>query len=242
MLMRPLTGHDELALDPADPDAGNRLLDRLLVDVDGGIGGMAVSDRDRLYTALYQDCFGGQIDGVATCASCGEDYEFGFALDALAGHQASERPTELDGPDDEGFYRTLDGVRLRPPTVTDLAAASGLQPEKAVATLTARCIDPQSTQLGIEAIEQWMERIAPILDLDIAARCPHCAARQDIPFSLEAQLIQGLAQERRFLTHEIHRLASAYGWRLDDILSLSRADRRTLVRQIEFERAGGVHQ
>jgi hypothetical protein len=240
--MRPLAGHDELALDPTDPDAGNRLLDRLLVNVDGGIGGMALSDRDRLYAALYRDCFGDDVDCVATCASCGEAYELGFALSALADHQTSKQLDDLEGPDDEGFYRTSAGARIRRPTVTDLAAVNGQRPEDAIAALITRCVDPHSADVELDVIEHCLERIAPILDIDVAAHCPHCAAPQSVPFSLESQLIHGLAQERRFLTQEVHRLALAYGWGLGDILSLSRADRRTLVRQIEFERAGRMRR
>ena len=58
---------------------------------------------------------------------------------------------------------------------------------------------------------------------------------QDVAFSLEAHLLGLLAQERPFLTHEIHLLARAYGWSLGEILQLSRDDRRTLVRLCEAE-------
>jgi hypothetical protein len=102
-----------------------------------------------------------------------------------------------------------------------------------------RCIDAAATVADENAIEEAMAQIAPSLDLDIATTCPHCAAPGTIAFRLENFLLHALAAERRFLTMEIHLLASAYHWTLAEILGLSRDDRRILVRCVERERWAG---
>jgi hypothetical protein len=48
-------------------------------------------------------------------------------------------------------------------------------------------------------------------------------------------LLRALAYEKQFLIHEVHRIALAYGWGYDEILSLTREDRRGFVRLIETD-------
>ena len=48
-------------------------------------------------------------------------------------------------------------------------------------------------------------------------------------------LLRSLLNEQGRRIFEIHRLAAAYGWSLDEILSLTRTERRRLVEQVEDE-------
>jgi hypothetical protein len=243
--LRPLTGHDELALDVDSNRAGTWLLERLLMDGPGAavapasLGTLDMGNRDRLLAALFRACFGDRIDGINFCANCSSEYEFSFSLNALTEHLAERQaPSDLihaDGPDDERFYR-MEGMRFRLPTVADVDAVRALPPGEAMPELLHRCIDAATGPADENAIQLAMDQLAPSLDLDIDTNCPNCAQPGTITFSLEAFLLQALAQERRFLTLEIHWLATAYGWSLTDILSLNRDDRRALVRQVERQR------
>jgi hypothetical protein len=242
--LRPLNGHDELWLDPDAVGASTWLLQRLLKDPSGAeantvsVGALDVGNRDRLLAGVYTACFGERIDAVARCANCGADYELGFALGEL-GQQRGEAPAiDIEGPDETGFYR-WQAMRFRLPTVGDLDAVRALPPAEAPSALLLRCIEAPPGAIDEESVQQAMERLAPSFDIDIDAQCPICGAPQIVAFSLESFLLRALSRERRFLTLEIHRLATAYGWSLDDILKLSRDDRRTLVRQVERERAAG---
>jgi hypothetical protein len=242
--LRPLTGHDELALDADSIRGGTWLLERLLTDgpdaavAPASLPTLDMGSRDRLLAALFSACFGDRIDGITACANCRAEYELSFELNALAEHQAPSGPIRAEGPDDEGFYR-LEDMRFRLPTIADVDAVRALPPDQAVSALLHRCVDAATDSVDESEIQQAMDQLAPSLDLDIDTNCPHCAHPTTIAFSLEAFLLQALAQERRFLTLEIHRLAAGYGWSLADILSLSRDDRRTLVRQVERERFAG---
>jgi hypothetical protein len=241
-VLRPLTGRDELMLDPDLPSAGSRLVDRLLVAATGtaaapgSVPHLSVSDRDRLLAGLYRAAFGAGVELIAACVACGEKLEVTFALDALLANQSPQRPDSIEGPDADGFYRLASAIVFRPPVVADLDAVAHLPAEAAIAALLARCAPGAGDPAAIDAVQQGMDAVAPVLDIDIATSCPHCQTSQSVPFSLERHLIELLAQERRYLTHEVHLLARAYGWALDDILDLSRDDRRTLVRLVAAER------
>jgi hypothetical protein len=241
--LRALTGADEMVLDPADPGAGNVLLSRLLVAAPGPtvdpkcLSALTIADCDRLLAAVYQKEFGDEIDGIVACTGCGEKFEFNFALSSLIAHLSEGGAAGAAGPDAEGFYTTSDAIRFRPPTVRDLDEVAGLPAEEAVTVLVDRRLAEPADTEAYTRLQAAMERLAPILSLDIETTCPHCAAVQSLAFSLENYLLQALAQERRFLTHEIHRLAISYGWGLHEILGLSREDRRSFVRHIEYEAA-----
>jgi hypothetical protein len=244
--LRSLTGADEMVLDPADPGAGNVLLSRLLMAAPGAtvepehLPALTIADRDRLLAAVYRKEFGDEIDGVVPCRYCGDKFEFNFSLSTLIAHLSEDGGVGADRPDTEGFYTAGERFRFRPPTVRDLDEVAGLPAEKAMTVLVDRCLAEAADTVACTTLQAAMERVAPILSLDIETTCPHCAAVQSLAFSLEHYLLQALAQERRFLMHEIHRLATSYGWGLRDILGLSREDRRSLVRHVEYEAAPRV--
>ncbi len=240
--LRPLTGDDEMAVDPADAGAANALLMRLLEGSDAAIGpdclmALSVADRDRLLAAIYRVEFGDSIVGVAACGHCGEEFEFNFSLNALLAHQ--DRGSDQVVRDGDGFYRLADGCRFRAPTLGDMEEVAKLPIDTAIGALLDRCLEVPVAGRSRDAVQAALEQVAPILNIDVESQCPHCGATQSVAFNLESYLLRVLAQERRFLTHEIHRLAVSYGWSLRDILSLSRGDRRSLVRRVEAEWAAG---
>lgn len=236
--LRSLTGADELAA-----DAGAlTLLDRLLVAGSqaihpGEAARLAVADRDRLLAAIQRGVFGDRIEADAPCRDCGRPFAVAFSLAALVDGQRIRHPEGVAGPDDAGRYR-LDEVTFRLPTSEDLEALVGLPTGHARASLLARCI-VEGRGAGREAeIEAAMAALGPTLDGDLEATCPHCATRQDVRFAIDCYLLRCLANERRFLLHETHRIARAYGWSHEAIMALARRDRQDYVRLIDAERQG----
>ena len=197
---------------------------------------LAVADRDRLLAALYRTCFGDRIESVFSCRACGERFEFGFLVSDVEARAMRSPATKV--PNAEGYFTLDDGVRFRLPTVADLKAVAGLNSREALATLRRRCIrDCEGADL--DAIDAAMENAGPLLSCDLEAQCPHCGGNEIIRFDLERHLLTALAAERRYLTREIHVLASAYHWPLSEIASLAREDRRALVRHVEAGRRVG---
>jgi hypothetical protein len=236
--LKSLTGADEMAA-----DAGALvLLDRLLVAGSQAIGPgeaarLPVADRDRLLAAIHRDVFGDRIEADAPCQGCHRLFAIAFSLAALVDGQRPQPPDGVDGPDGAGHYR-LGEVTFRLPTSEDLDAVIGLPAPQRGAMLLARCI-VEGAEFAREAeIEAAMAALGPTLDTDLDTTCPHCATAQGVRFAIDRYLLKCLANERRFLLHETHRIARAYGWSHAAIMALPRRDRQQYVRLIDAERQG----
>jgi hypothetical protein len=142
------------------------------------------------------------------------------------------------GPDEEGIYTLPDGRRFRLPTADDQYSIIGLEVEKAADALLGRCMVEGDPMESPEIIQTAMDEVGAVLDLHLEAACPKCGALQSVRFDIQTYLLHALAYEKRFLNHEVHRIAMAYGWGHKEILSLTREDRRAFVRLIEADQAG----
>lgn len=238
--LRELCGEDETAFAGGRP--ATDLLDRLLVESPGstvrpGVAWtLAVCDRDRLLAAVYRRHFGDHVSGSARCARCGEDFEIGFELSALQ-TSLTDAAEGVTGPDAERLYQLADGRRFRLPTAADERAVRGLDPHEAEVALLQRCVVEGSGGDDPQTVQAAMEAVGPTLDLELEGRCPACDTAREVRFDIQAHLLSALAFERRWLTREVHCIASAYGWSLREIMSLPRSDRRAYVRLIAAGRA-----
>ncbi len=240
--LRPLNGHDEAFVDGVDAIAATTLVDRLIVEAPGTCVGrgrawdLALCDRDRLLAAVYMDCFGDCIECVAECSDCNKLFDMAFSLRVLI-DRADDAPADgIHGPDEDGFFTLADGARFRLPTANDLCGAMECSEEEAENALIERCVVDGDIAVDPARLEAAMAAVGPMLVTDLDATCPNCDSKQSVQFDIQSHLLRALAQERRFLTHEIHWIARTYGWSLHDILSLPREDRRNFVRLIESNR------
>jgi hypothetical protein len=239
--LRSLCGHDEALINGTGSVESVAFLDRLLLEAPGTTVGpgkakeLAVCDCDRLFAAIYLKYFGERIEGRSLCRDCNEPFESSFSLRDLMASLVDGAAAKATGPDEEGIYILPDGRRFRLPTADDQYSVIGLEPEKAAATLLERCVVEGSAMASPEIIQAAMDDVGPVLDLDLEAACPKCRALQSVRFDIQAYLLRALAYERRFLNHEVHRIAMAYGWGHEEILSLTREDRRAFVRLIEAD-------
>jgi hypothetical protein len=242
--LRPLCGHDEASINGAGSVDLVAFLDRLLTNTPGTTVGpgkaadLAVCDCDRLCASIYADYFGERIEGRATCADCREFFDLSFSLAELMGRLASDYPTKVTGPDHEGVFSLANGCRFRLPTAGDQRQLAGLDPDQAAAALLGRCVVEGEPSEDAETLQTIMEQVGPLLDLELDASCPRCGARQTVRFDIQSYLFRALAFERQFLNYEVHCIAMAYGWGYEEILNLTREDRRTFVGLIQSARPG----
>lgn len=234
--LRPLTGADELAgATDAIP-----LLDRLLVVESsacvppGTAARLPVPDRDRALAELHRELFGDRIEADADCSACGERFEVGFSLAAMVEGQAPEHSADVEGPDPLGQF-CLGDVRFRLPASADIAAAAALPPDAQRDALLGACVVDGDAAGHEDDLEAAMAALGPALDADVDATCPHCGAIAPIRFEIGAYLGKCLANERRFVLREVHRIARTYGWSFGEITALPRGERHEFVRLIDSE-------
>ena len=243
--LREITGAEEQSITSTTTADAIRLLGGLLVDNQPGslrpeeLSGLHAGDRDRMLAEIYQRIYGQRVQSTVDCGQCGEAFDLDFSLsDLLQSLHSAELPEPVEQFDD-GSYALADGLRFRLPTAEDEYAVMGLAPEDAESELLRRCIqampedfDPEESA---ERVQAAMESVAPIVDLELDARCPECGNEQQVHFDLQNFLLSSLVTERGKLMTEIHSLASSYGWSLADILNLPRSQRRSLAGLIEAE-------
>jgi hypothetical protein len=249
--LRELSGRDELIAEGTSARAATELLDAVLVDVPGTsvrrgqAATLCLSDRDRLIAHLHIHCFGERIESSVRCTHCGACTEIGFSLQDLLSSLFDRKQAlpEVTGPDDEGAYTFGDGRRFRLPTTVDEAAVAGLSVESASLELARRCISVAGGEAtGVsdqeDAIQKVMEMIGPVVDLPLAAACAECGSEVAVQFDIVRFFLAALEKERPLLVREVHRLAAAYHWGLNEIMNMPRRQRRAHVQLAEAERIG----
>jgi hypothetical protein len=232
--LREMNGFDEREIECADTRTAIELLDRLLTDSAGATirpgdaASLTPSGRDRLLAAVYRRAFGDRIENTSRCHACRSPFDMSFSLVAL---QESVAPRSRPAP-----LRTARGLEFRLPTGADEIAVSLLPREEAARELRRR-IAPEARQDDTSELEEALESAAPLIDIDLDARCPECGARQQHRFNIQHFLLTAIVQERRRLFREVHELAVAYGWSCNEILSLRRSERRAYVSCIDSQPA-----
>lgn len=217
-----LTGQDE-----AQATSAMDLLRRLALPGDLRVHGatldrLTLGDRDRAIAGLYAQLYGTDVRADAHCSVCEAKYEIRFDLVALQGSRTPDGRAKGDPPE-----LTIDGTRLRLPCQTDLDG----RPEDFLKRLTLDGPVPDEATAAVA-----LEAADPALELDLSGTCPECEATQAVPFSIQRFLEAAMARDRSFLLREMHLIASAYHWGLNEILSLTRQDRQNFARLLIAER------
>ena len=239
LALRELNGFDEQSVCSLDTPTAIGLLDRLLVRTSGSpsehlkAADLTAAERDRLLAAVYKRTFGPRIESTVRCTFCGNPFDLTFSIDDLL---AAFRPAALSSAasqDPDGTFLLPGGLRFRLPTGEDEMAVVGLPAQQAQQALLQSCIIESTDSVDIDAVQQAMEDVAPVLDFDLDAQCPECSGKQLVHFDIQFYLLRALLQQSKQIGREIHRLAVAYGWSLNEILSLCRSQRRAFVEFIE---------
>lgn len=217
----PLTGAAERA---AAGDA-QALLDTLLGKQ---ARELTIGDRDRVLAGMYGAFYGWDVLADARCSACQARFELRFSLAAML--EARSPDGSADG---EPAAVQVGDARVRMPRVSDLCG----DPRDLMQRLTLN-----GDVEDMAAAEAALEAADPALELDLAGTCPECGHAQTVPFSMAGFMGAALARDHRFLMREVHLVARTYGWSLDSILGLTRAERQEFVRLIladQGDRASG---
>lgn len=213
---------------------------------------LTIAQRDAALFHLREQTFGSQLKGLADCPACHERLELAFdaenlrSLDilpkgevSLPEHESTELFNAATSFQFEGY-----GITFRLPTSADLMSiASPTDMEQARQRLLNGCILSVKHQrrtisaidLPSNIVNEIIERIgqaASFANLTIAVICPACGHTWEIVFDIVSYFWSEVNAWAVRMMHEIHALASNYGWREADILAMSARRRRRYLELI----------
>jgi hypothetical protein len=223
--LREPQGSDELAVAGVDTRSAVQLLERLLDAPPCPPAEMSASDRDALLAGLHRRLWGDRIVCALQCPACEAMFDLSFELSALQRQLAEQgEAARTVGArciaDAQDVRFTLPGADEE-----EAAAESG-----GIAQLAAGIVDDPGADAA--ALSARLEALAPLLDIDLDARCAECGHAQGVRFDIQSFVLQRLLDEREGVLGEVHALAGGYGWSLAEIASLPRSLRRSLVQRL----------
>lgn len=204
----------------------------------GNLARMSIGRRDQALLTLREQTFGSRLVGLASCPECRERIELTFEASQIRTESAGETP-ELLALCDSGWR-----VQFRLPNSLDVAAIEDrLSVEEARTALLARCLlaaEHDGETLGAEplppplagAVARRMAQAEPQGDVQLACACPRCGRTWQAAFDIVSFFWEEIHAWAKRTLHEVHLLASAYGWPEADILALSVARRHKYLEMI----------
>lgn len=192
-----------------------------------GLAALPVGRRDARLLLLRAGTLGPTLESETRCPACGERLELDLESEDLRAEAAASGAA---GP----FALCHDGyeVAFRLPSSRDLVAAGEGSAGATAERLLARCllearhegewVAPEALpEAVVSAVAEAMAAADPLADLQLALTCPACGHGWSAPFDVAAFFWAEIAAWAPRLLRDVHRLASAYGWREGDILAMS---------------------
>lgn len=198
------------------------------------VAALPVGGRNMLLLELRERCFGSTLPGAVTCPQCQTPLDVAVTTDELRAGPPSESTM------DEGAAEVaVDGVVItcRPLTGADLVAVEALDTvdgdtPAARRMLLQRCVvevrgaEPNVptaplSDAALTAVAERLPALDPLADLVIPLDCPECGHHWRAAFDIGAYVWAEFEAYARRLMHEVHALASAYGWNEAEVLAVS---------------------
>ncbi len=231
--LKPISGAVQLNFEKNNLSNLLDLLDELILPNENGnkpkAGQIVIADRDEILAALYISVFGEKIESTVICKNCEQKFDLDFALKNLLTHSKSPQIFS----NENGVYQLDTNISFRLPTGNDELAISGLSKNEAENNLYIGCLLTGNPKTSKEIVQQEMEKIAPVLNIDMQAICPECNHLQIVKFDIQTFFSTKLIQERTQLFNEIHALATNYHWSKSEILELPRSLRKRFFDMIQ---------
>jgi hypothetical protein len=184
--------------------------------------------RDLHLLAVREALFGQRLSSLTSCPQCGERLEMAFdiaQLRAIPPDSASSGPYSIARDDYEvEFHLPNSGDMLRVAELSEAGESRRTLFESCVEQARRAGVPISASELPNELVLAAAARMAeldPQADMQIELTCPACSSRWSTTFDIASYLWIEINAWALRLLHEIHCLASAYGWREADILSLS---------------------
>lgn len=178
---------------------------------------LSIGERDARLLRLRELTFGSEMKCLVACPACGDSVEMRFAVDDVRVDTPSSRSPQTLTLSQDGW-----DVEFRLPTAGDLADLPD-EPEVARRCLLDRCIVSGQgfPDTVLDAVIAKMAETDPQADVQLALQCPSCGYGWRATFDIVSFFWIEIHAWACRLLRDVHTLASAYGWRERDILSMS---------------------
>lgn len=204
---------------------------------------LSIGARDARLLQLREWMFGPQLLSTARCPQCETRVEWegktsDLRLQAISdADSADEFSLEADG------YQ----LRFRLPTSLDIISVMAQAQNDASVAATAlvkRCVASAVRadnacdfsalpEHVLEALSRQIEKLDPQADISSALTCPECAHQWEVQFDIASFLWTEINSWAERTLRTVHRLASAYGWTLREILNLSPLRRQLFLGMVD---------
>jgi hypothetical protein len=165
--------------------------------------------------------------------TCAERFEFELPMAML--HDCV--------PNSETVQVLLNGgrpVSLRRPIGRDLHEWNGLKLQTRQAAIDAMLkslvVEGQATPDDEPVLTEALSDLDPLVAFTVSCACPACKLTTEVRVDLEEIVLARLRKKQRALLHEIHTLASHYGWTEAEALAIPPHRRAHYLAMIEGER------
>lgn len=203
------------------------------------LSSLTIGQRNRVLLVLREKTLGASATCIERCPHCGEKLEFVLDLPTMlsAGGEefieAGEFPENIHGLSAGAFT-----LRFRAPTSADLACIIGaVDLQQGSHLLIERCVvhatqDDQPVAVEnlpeevIQALSEAVIEQDPLAEIECALVCSECQQSWTALFDIVSFFWTELDALAKRLLRDVHTIASAYGWRESDILTLSAARRQ----------------
>jgi hypothetical protein len=190
--------------------------------------GLSVGECEERLLALHEALFGEQLNGFARCPRCGEALELGVNIPELRAAVDEASATRTDVLEFRGYevrFRVLTGADVADSgRCASLTAARALLLERSIVSASRRGRRVGIGRLPRAVVERLAMRLAecdPWAESLLELTCPECRHEWTVLLDVAVFLWTQIRARAQRLLREVHTLASAYGWREADILTMS---------------------
>lgn len=188
---------------------------------------LPIGRRDALLLSLREQTFGPVFSGLATCPGCGQQLETSFRSDEIRAIASPEPDQDLSVSINDYV------VHFRLPNTLDLMAICDLLDLGATAqALLRRCLFEASykgeetsinalPEMLLDEVLKRMNESDPQADVQLNLSCPECGHKWQTAFDILSFLWKEIDVWALRTLHDVHVLASAYGWSETEILTMS---------------------
>ena len=188
---------------------------------------LSLGQRDRALLILRAWTFGPHFSALSTCPACNERIELNFSVSDILVEQTSDIPESIHIAEDE--YE----INFRLPNSKDLELVFAQSNQSNITEMILqRCIlnvlktgkeysKTKLPQTVVKVVLNRMNEIDPQANIQLSLTCPQCQHHWLGIFDIVSFLWNEINAWANRILREVHLLASTYGWRETDILSMT---------------------